>query len=362
MTYKDVIKSIIFVGLFGVILVSLTYILRTNGEVKDIFTGFYAEEEQTLDVIMIGSSPVYPFYAAPQLWGEYGITAFPLSSHVQRPGAALPLLKEARKTQTPAVAVFEMRMFTMADGRMEENLAYTRGVTDNLKYSWNRIEVINRLVPDKSERYTYYFDIFKYHANWRTIVLKEQLASITYERKSPLKGFVIKDELGPLPKERHDYQGITDKMPIPAEQEVRLYELLEYLKQKEQQALFIVSPYNLDKEAQAMYNYIADIVETAGFEFVNFNNYYDEIGIDFTTDYYDEGGHVNTLGATKCTAFLGEILSRDFNLTNRRNEAGEGFGAYRSWEEAYELYQIEAAAAIRRIKEQSNGLKNNPTD
>ena len=59
-------------------------------------------------------------------------------------------------------------------------MAYTRGVTDNMKYSWNRIKTINALVdPDGPEpRYTYYFDIFKYHSNWKTMVLPLSLIHI----------------------------------------------------------------------------------------------------------------------------------------------------------------------------------------
>lgn len=127
MTKRQALKTIIFISIFILILTTLTYVIRTNGEVKDLFNGFYAQKENTLDVIMIGSSPVYPFYSAPKLWGEQGITCYPLSSHVQRPSAALPLLKEAYKTQKPEVVVFEMRMYTMEDGDMENNMAYARG-------------------------------------------------------------------------------------------------------------------------------------------------------------------------------------------------------------------------------------------
>ena len=31
---------------------------------------------------------------------------------------------------------------------MMDNMAYARGVTDNLKYSWNRIRLIDSLVPE----------------------------------------------------------------------------------------------------------------------------------------------------------------------------------------------------------------------
>lgn len=345
MTKKQAVQAIVFLVLFLVILTHLTYVIRTNGEVKDIFTGFYAEEKDTLDVIMIGSSPVYPFYSGAKLWGEYGITCYPLSSHVQRPSAALPLLKEAYKTQNPQVVVFEMRMYTMEDGRMEDNMAYARGVTDNMKYSFNRIYAINRLVTEPSERYTYYFDIFKYHSNWKTLVLPEQLACFRYEKSNPLKGFVIRDEVGPLEKERiPTCADLTDDLPIPAEQEERLYELLEYLNERQQSALFIVSPYREEEEEQKMFNYMEEIIESYGYEFVNMNEHYEEIGIDFTTDYYDFGGHVNSLGAEKCTDYLGKLLTA-YQLEDKR-----GQGKYNSWDQAYQYYLQRSGEAIETIK------------
>lgn len=345
MTKKQLFQSVVFLVLFLVILKHLTYVIRTNGDVKDIFTGFYAEKEDTLDVIMIGSSPVYPFYSGAKLWGEYGITCYPLSSHVQRPSAALPLLKEAYKTQTPQVVVFEMRMYTMEDGRMEDNMAYARGVTDNMKYSLNRIYAINRLVTEPLERYTYYFDIFKYHSNWRTMVLPEQLACFRYEKLNPLKGFVIRDEVGPLEKENIPIcMNLKESLAIPKEQEERLYELLDFLKEQQQQALFIVSPFRENADLQKMFNYMKEIIESYGYEFVNMNEHYEEIGINFETDYYDFGGHVNALGAEKCTDYLGKLLA-GYQMEDKRGQE-----KYASWDRAYQNYLQQSEQAIATIK------------
>ena len=346
MTRKQAISAIAFVCIFLTVLIPLTYIIRTNGEVKDIFTGFYAEEKNTLDVVMIGSSPVYPFYSGAKLWGEQGITCYPLSSHVQRPSATLPLLKEAYKYQKPEVVVFEMRMYTMEDGDMESNMAYARGVTDNMKYSLNRIYAINRLVAEPSERYTYYFDIFKYHSNWKTLILKDQLACFRYEKKNLLKGFVIKDEVGPLKVEEiPTCTNVWMETPIPAEQEEKLYELLQYLQEQNQKALFIVSPYRTVPEHQMMYNYMKPIINSYGYDFIDMNECYEEIGIDFGTDYYDYGGHVNALGAEKCTAYLGELL-KSFEIEDKRGQE-----KYATWDESYQYYLEKSGQAIETIYE-----------
>ena len=340
---KNVIKSIIFIAIFVFLLQSLTYMLRTNGTIKEIFVGFYAEQKDTIDVIMIGSSSVYPYYAAPQMWGEYGIAAYPLSSNVQRPKTAIYMVKEALKTQTPELFIFEMRMFIFEDGSMQNNMAFSRGATDNLKYSWNRIQLINTLVPDVSERLTFYFDIFKYHSNWRTIILPDQYTALFYERLHPLKGYATNDKV--LPGEGMDYSMVMDEMPIPAEQEEILYRLLDYLQNNNLNALFIVSPTTLDEEKQMQFNYIGNIVGSYGYNYVNLNNYYEEIGIDFTTDFYDGGGHTNALGAEKCTAFLGQYLAENYEFKDKRGE-----DKYSTWDDAYEYWQECQEEAIKIIR------------
>ena len=94
---KTILQAAIFVLLFLAILVPVSYMVRTNGDVKDRFAGFYAEKKDSLDVVMIGSSPVFPYYAAPKLWGETGIAMYPLSTNVQRPAAMRYLAEEAER-------------------------------------------------------------------------------------------------------------------------------------------------------------------------------------------------------------------------------------------------------------------------
>lgn len=354
MNKKQAFRLLSFILIFLVLLTMLTYATRTNGQVKDIFTGFYAEKKDTIDVVLIGSSPVYPFYSCPKIYSDTGITAYPLSSNVQRPAAAIPLIREALKYQSPKLFVFEMRMYTMSDGRMTENIAYTRGVTDNLKYSVNRIDVINRMVPwhdESGDRYTYYFDIFKYHSNWRSLRLLDQWKCVFYEKKNPLKGFEINKEVCLYDKDDiPTCTDVTDSMAIPEEQEKRLYELLDYLKENDINALFVVSPYRVKEDEMKMFNYMRPIIESYSYSFDNMNDKYEELGIDFTTDYFDYGGHVNILGAEKTTDYLERLLS-GYGLQDHRNEKG-----YASWDESAAFYAAQAQNAVNDAEQRiANG-------
>ncbi len=117
----------------------------------------------------------------------------------------------------------------MEDEGLSENMAYTRGVTDNLKYSKNRVDTIRALVPETEDRLSYYIDLFKYHTNWKMFAFSSEWKNWRYEKKSELKGFQIKDEVGPTA--RPEAGGAEGELPIPAEQETCLRDLLQYLQE-----------------------------------------------------------------------------------------------------------------------------------
>ena len=56
MNRKEACKAISFILIFLLLLTGVSYIVRTNGDVKDRFTGFYAEKKDSIDVLMCGDS------------------------------------------------------------------------------------------------------------------------------------------------------------------------------------------------------------------------------------------------------------------------------------------------------------------
>ncbi len=339
MNKKQILKAAVFAIIFIFLIRSVTYALRTNGEVKDRFTGFYAEPDNTIDAVVIGSSPVYPAIVTPKIYGDTGITMYPLSSNMQRPVAGLYLVKEAQKTQSPQLYIFEMRMYTANDEDLLGNMAHTREVTDNMKYSINRIDTINAMVDDKSERLSYYIDIFKYHSNWKTLFMWSQIRDYNYEYPDDLKGYVVYDEVGPT--SAVDTSSITGERPIQEKQEKALRDLLDYLSANDLEGLFVVLPELMTEDSQKKYNYMESIIESYGYNFLNMNEYYDEIGIDFETDFRDYGNHTNAVGAVKVTDYLEQYLVTNYQFVNDHRLDD----SYSSWDEAYELWQEEYSDA-----------------
>lgn len=332
---KNAFKTIVFIIMFLFALRTVSYIVRTNGDVKDRFSGFYAEPKNTIDAVMIGSSPVAPYYSTPQMYGEKGIVCYPLSSNVQRPAAATGLMNEIYKRQSPELAIFEVRMYLAKDIDMTNNMSYTRGVTDNLKYSANRVRVIDKMLKGTEDsdgaepKDSYYFDIMKYHSNWGMLFIPHEWRNWNYSALNEYKGYEFKDTVGPC--EYTDESNVTGTKSIPAEQEENLQQLLTYLDNHDQNALFIVSPYLETSGDKKMYNHIEQEVTDKGYKFLDMNEYVTEMGLEYDTDIADYGTHVNSEGAEKCTSYLEDYLDENYDLPDRRND-----NKYSSWEKSYQ--------------------------
>ena len=83
---------------------------------------------------------------------------------------------------------------------------------------------------------------------------------------------------------------------------------------------------------------IEDYAAEHGLCFYNFLDHVEEIGIDYQTDTYDAGLHMNLDGATKLTTWFGRLLAEGHGLEDHRSDP-EIAAVY---EEKLRLYDEEA--------------------
>lgn len=327
------VKIILFMGILLFLLRSVSYIVRSNGDAKGRFAGFYAEEKDSIDVLMIGSSTVGTSFCAPYMWDNYGFTSYPLSSNSQRPKAIKYLIEEGLRYQKPSLVVIEMRTFIADDEEMATDEAHIREVVDNMEYSWHRIETINALADHYDNKWPFYIDLLKYHSNIGILARPEQWKYYDYCTKSKEKGFFIKNHVEQFRIEDTPDLYTEDRMPIPQNQEEILRDLLKYLKENKLQALFVVSPRAGLENYEAMMNYAGDIVEEAGYDFLNLNYKYGEMEFDYRTD-MDDGAHTNVWGALKCSDVLGEYINDNYELNRDYSDS-----VIKDWDESYKYFE-----------------------
>lgn len=88
--------------------------------------------------------------------------------------------------------------------------------------------------------------------------------------------------------------------------------------------------------------------------YINYLELVDEIGIDYSTDTYDGGLHMNLYGAEKCADYLGKFLKENFELADMRQDPQISA----DWAEKEEFYETKKADQLQQISE--NGKVINP--
>jgi hypothetical protein len=86
--------------------------------------------------------------------------------------------------------------------------------------------------------------------------------------------------------------------------------------------------------------------------YINFLEYIDDIGLDFTTDTFNAGLHLNVFGAERLTCYFGKILQDHYALPDHRAQPETAA----RWDEMATLYhdlvkrQLEEIAQTGKIK------------
>ena len=136
--------AVVFIVWWGV-----NDVLRIKvGESTDMIHSFYEMEENTLDVLCVGSSHSYHSIQPNLLWGNYGIPSYVLSSPGQSVPCSYYLLKEALKYQSPKVVLLETYLFREENKyRTQERL---RQAIDGIRFGETKVELIEDFFPDYS--------------------------------------------------------------------------------------------------------------------------------------------------------------------------------------------------------------------
>ena len=349
MRKKETLKILIFFIVFAVLLLPVSYLLRPDdGHTKAAFAGFYAEENNTLDTVFIGSSAAYRYFVPPLLWKNYGVTSYLLATSAQPLDTVPYIIAEAEKTQSPKLYVVEIRRLIMEDYNIKNNLyqessdreSQLRQVADNMKYSHNRTQLINSTVDgDKTD---WLIDIIHNHSNWKYITSKS-FGLMLYNKKNSVKSATTIGAWKELQKfETESYAG--EQLELENKTKQKLVNLLKFCKGRGLNVLFVSTPYVEDSQYIALENYAAEVIKNYGYEYLNCNYLYDEIGVDFSSDFYNSQ-HTNILGAEKVTSYIGDYIVKNYAVLSSHGES-----IAKDWDKAYESWSAIAAAQEKAVK------------
>lgn len=327
---KNIIKAVAFLLLALLLLSQLNGILRLKrADGIRAMEIFYEQEKDSIDVIFYGSSHVYSDINPAILWRESGIASYDLAGTMQPMWNTYYCMKESLKYQRPKVMVVEL----VRAIEEREYIEGSRVVTNTLgmRLSKEKYEAVWASTPDN--RLSYLLGYPVYHSRY-TELSQEDFESYkdTPEGKA-YKGFYPLFDTKEF-EEFPDVSEITDSRDLEPKTEEYLRKIIALAKEEGIPLVLMVSPYHVDfKEEQQIFNRCGEIAKENGVPFLDFNQLYEELGLDPMAD-MAEASHLNHRGSVKFSAWLARWLSEEYGLPDRRGEE-----LYGSWEQNALLWE-----------------------
>ncbi len=329
---KIVIKSIIFVLIFAVLFLVAQEILREKTEYTEELTWRYESfREQVnsgmdIDVIYMGSSPLYAAVSPMAIWQEKGYTGMNFGTSKQNIMSLYYLFSDILEYSEPKVLVIDFR--DLHEARLADdmdNLYSYRKAYDNISSKEVKKAFVKE-VMESTDSIQFMFPMVYFHDRWDTLGKSDLI---------PPASKYVECTKGALMSQKHaevNLVGTYDENLTPSpynKVSLKYYDMLvELCKTKEIQLIGLIPPTAEIGENMADYNAIAKYCREKDIVCLNYNSslLLEESGIDFKKDFYNNG-HINTSGAVKLSRSLATHLEELCELTDHRGDS-----LYKSWE------------------------------
>ena len=306
---NKIIKIVAFITLLIITLLVESRIVmpKNNTEKAGIHdyeaNGILAEDENTIDLIILGDSEAFTSIIPMQIWNDYGYTSYVCCSPAQTMPESITFLIKALKKQKPKMIILE---------------------ASNIYNGSERDEHIQKVLE-------YTLPVFEYHNRWKTIKKEELFEDINYDVINDLKGYHFTKSI--VKASLNDKMNPTDEVNIiPRSNKLYIKLLKKYCKSNDIELLILRTPttYSWDYKS---YNGVKEFTDKEKIEYVDMNLLNDEVKIDWERDSKDGGDHLNHFGAIKTTKYVENYLYEKNILIDHRNDE-----KYNSWNNSYKNY------------------------
>ena len=309
---KNIVSSVLFLlGLVLLLVLASRFFepknnMESYGMEDQRANGILAEPEQTIDVLFLGDSVSYCSVIPVQIWRDHGITSYMCGTSLQQLYYTKEFLYKAFETQSPKVVMLE-----------------GTPIFNNFMYKENVRNAAERMLP-----------VFRYHDRWKEFGTMPEFESgftVEYTNLEVTKGYYYSPAIEVVEVQNH--METTDEVAgILDDNKQTLLEIKKFCDEKGVELILYSAPNALTWNP-AGHNALTLLAEELGLTYFDMNYMTEEVSIDWSTDTFDGGDHVNYYGAQKVTAYLGEYLA-GMNLF----EDKRGDERYATWDDAQKVF------------------------
>ena len=314
-----IIKITVAVVAFLLIFLSLQRLLVPKYATVALEGGLireYYSSSKDHDVIFVGDCEVYANFSTIGLWEDYGITSFIRGSPQQLVWHSYYLLEDTLRyaNQKPQAVVFNIMAMQYGQPQYEP---YNRLTLDGMRMSPVKLRAIRASRLENEDWLSYFFPLLRYKDHWRQLDSEDFQYFFTNPQVS-VNGFMIRSDTVPV-----DF--IPDPMRLAnytfSDKAYHYLERMVELTRENDIDLILIKAPNLYPYWFDEWNeQIVAFADKNNLLYINFLEYTDDIGLDWSVHSFNAGLHLNVFGAELMSRYFGEILHNEYLLPDRRKE------------------------------------------
>lgn len=314
---KRFLAIVLRIGLFLILFSGIFYLVDQTLQFKydDGITpmeDFYSYPQGSIDVLLLGSSHMGVNVDTTILYNDYGIASYKLWGSTQPIWNSYYNLVEALKTQHPKVVVLE----ALGLSHTTEYYDYANAVKNTMGLRWSRNKadaILASYEPD--QLLTAFFPLSQYHSRYGEL---EDSDFSHYFWNTGISGHNTQNWDAVCAMD--DPSDTTDRLPLGDKQLKYLKKIIYLCSKNNIPLLVLTTPYTAPDEERARLNTANDYLSAEGIDQLDCLTNYAKYGFDFSTDFGDTAGHLNSTGCARLSAILGEYLQENYDLPVRSGE------------------------------------------
>lgn len=299
-----------------------------SGVYEGALIGEYYDDIKGNQVLFIGDCEVYENFSPITLWEEYGITSYIRGGPQQLIWQSYYLLEDTLRYETPNVVVFNVLAMKYDT---PQNEAYNRLNIDGMRLSTSKLGAAQASMMPEESLLSYLLPILRYHERW-TELTGDDLRYFFNQKRVAHNGYYMRNDVKPvgiIPEGARlaDYNFGTNSY-------IWLDKITTLCKSKGIDLVLVKAPTIYPHWYAEWDVQMQDYAAQNSLLYLNFLNHVEEAGINFATDTYDAGLHLNLPGAEKLSHYFGQILKDNYPLQDLRQDRA----LQTAWEEKCSAY------------------------
>ena len=304
-----------------------------EGSLTAEYYGHVAETPH--DVLFVGDCEVYESFVPAVLYEKYGISSYVRGSAQQLIWQSYYMLEDALRYETPKVVVFNVLSLKYGTPQSE---AFNRMTLDGMAWSSVKLDAINASMTEGESLASYLWTLLRFHDRWSG--LSEEDFAYAFKEKPIVSdsGYLMQTDIVPIPE-----SGLTEGSPLldytlPETAWEYLDKMRELCQDNGITLVLIKAPTNTFRYwwHDEWDTQVSDYANKHDLNYYNMIPHQADIGLDWQTDTYDAGVHLNVYGAEKLSLWFGQILTDSYDLPDRRQDTAFA----EVWQQRVDTYHV----------------------